>query len=111
MIFFETAGQAKTWLLLLCGGFGAGALYDLLALPRRFLPPFCLPVLDALWCLLTGGAAALALAAGGEQKVRLYAFAGLLCGAAVYALGVRRLIRGIIRLARRRKNVDQAPKN
>ena len=45
MIFFETAGQARTFLLLLYAGFGAGLLYDLLALPRRFLPRFCSPAL------------------------------------------------------------------
>ena len=103
MIFFETAGQARTFLLLLYAGFGAGLLYDLLALPRRFLPRFCSPALDALWCLLTGGGIALALALGGEQKVRLYAFFGLICGASVYALGLRRLVRGVIRLIRRKK--------
>ena len=103
MIFFETAGQARTFLLLLYAGFGVGLLYDLLVLPRRRLPRWCSPALDALWCLLTGCAVALALAAGGEQKIRLYAFLGLVCGAALYGLGVRRLLRGVVRLFKRKK--------
>ena len=103
MIFFETAGQARTFLLLLYAGFGAGALYDLLALPRRRLPRLIQPALDALWCLVTGGAAALALAAGGEHSFRLYSLLGLACGAAVYGLGIRALVRGLARLIKRMK--------
>ena len=103
MIFFETAGQARTFLLLLYAGFGAGALYDLLALPRRRLPRFVQPALDALWCLITGCAAALALAAGGEHTFRLYSLLGLVCGAAVYGLGIRTILRGLARFFRRKK--------
>ncbi|MBQ7656711.1 MAG: spore cortex biosynthesis protein YabQ [Clostridia bacterium] len=95
MIFFETAGQARMFLFLLYAGFLAGPLYDLLGIPRRRLPRFFQPALDALWCLLTGGMTALALAMGGERQPRLFALLGLACGAAVYGLGVRRLIRGI----------------
>ncbi|MBR5111489.1 MAG: hypothetical protein IK099_15020 [Clostridia bacterium] len=106
MIFFETAGQARTFLLLLYAGFGAGVLYDVLALPRRALPRFCQPGLDALWCLMTGAAAALVLAAGGESAFRLYSLLGLVCGAAVYWLGIRALIRGIVRFFKRNKNLQ-----
>lgn len=103
MIFFETAGQARTFLLLTYAGFGAGLLYDLLRLPRRFLPRFCSPALDALWCLLTGAAVALALALGGEHRARLYVLLGLALGAAVYWLGVRAAVRGVAGLFGRRK--------
>lgn len=103
MIFFETAGQTRTFLLLLYAGFAAGALYDLLALPRRRLPRLVQPALDALWCLLTGGAAALALAAGGEHTFRLYSLSGLICGAAVYGLGIRALLRGLMRFFKKKK--------
>ena len=108
MIFFETAGQTRTFLLLLYAGFGAGLLYDLLIWPRRFLPRFCAPILDALWCLLTGGMAALALAAGGEHSARLFALLGLACGAAVYALGIRALVRGALRLFKRKRKRKNA---
>ena len=101
MIFSETSGQWRTFLLLLYAGFGAGVLYDVLSLPRRILPRFCSPILDALWCLLSGSAVALALAAGGERHVRLYAFLGLVCGGAVYGLGIRNVIRGAARWLRR----------
>ena len=104
MIFFETSGQVRTFLLLVYAGFTAGLLYDLLTWPRRHLPRFCAPILDALWCLLTGGMAALALAAGGEHSARLFALLGLVCGAAVYVLGVRALIRGAVRLLGRKRN-------
>ena len=103
MIFFETAGQGKTFLLLLYAGFGAGLLYDLLMLPRRFLPRFCWAILDALWCFATGAAVAVALALGGEHRVRLYALLGLIGGASVYALGIRSLIRGIVRRLKKKK--------
>ena len=103
MIFFETTGQGKTFLLLLYAGFGAGLLYDLLMLPRRFLPRFCWPVLDALWCFATGAAVAAALALGGEHRVRLYAFLGLIGGAAIYAFGIRSLICGIVRQLKKKK--------
>ena len=108
MIFFETAGQARTFLLLLYAGFGAGVLYDVLSLPRRFLPRFCAPLLDAVWCLLAGGAVALALAAGGERHVRLYAFLGLACGAAVYVLGIRKVIRGVARWFKRVSGAEKS---
>ena len=108
MIFFETAGQARTFLLLLYAGFGAGVLYDALSLPRRFLPRFCSLFLDALWCLLTGAGVALALAAGGEGQVRLYAFLGLACGGAVYGLGIRKVLRGAARWLRRSHGVKES---
>ena len=89
MIFFETAGQARGFLLLLYAGFFSGALYDLLRLPRRRLPRPLRPLPDLAWALLTAAACALALAAGGETKARLYALLGLCCGGLIYCLGLR----------------------
>lgn len=97
MIFFETAGQARGFLLLLCAGFLAGALYDVLGLLRRPLPRWMQPPLDFLWCALTAAACMLALALGGERQVRLYALLGLVCGGGLYCLGLRALLRCVAR--------------
>ena len=97
MIFFETAGQARGFLLLVCAGFLAGALYDLLGLVRRPLPRWAQPIPDVLWCGLTAAACLMALALGGERRVRLYALLGLCCGGGMYCLGVRALLRAVRR--------------
>lgn len=98
MIFFETANQARVFLLLLAAGMGAGLLYDLASPLRRRARPFPAALLDAVWCLLSGMLCALALAAGGESTLRLFALLGLLCGGGIYCLGVRRVLRGMIGL-------------
>ncbi len=89
MTFFETAGQARCFLLLWEAGFIAAMLYD----GFRFLRSRCArplgAVWDFLWCLCLSACCALALAAGGERALRLYALLGLCCGAAVYRLGPR----------------------
>ena len=109
MIFFETAGQARGFLLLLCAGLISGALYDLTGLIRRRLPRFFRPLPDFLWCVLTAAACLTALALGGERRVRLYALLGLCCGGGVYCLGIRALILGIVRALR--KNRPDAPRS
>ena len=95
MIFFETAGQARGFLLLLCAGLAVGAAYDLLSLARRRAPRWGAALLDALWCLLAAAACTLALALNGEGRLRLYALLGLACGAGLYALGLRAVLRGV----------------
>ena len=102
MIFFETAGQARGFLLLLCAGLLSGALYDLISLLRRPLPRWLRPPLDLLWCALTAAACLLALALSGERRVRLYALLGLMCGGALYCLGLRAALRGMARIVRRK---------
>ena len=105
MIFFETAGQARTFLLLLYAGFGAGLLYDALALVCRRFPAWARAGADVVWCLLTACACAAALAAGGERAARLYALLGLCCGGLLYALGLRRLLQAFVGWIKRfRKN-------
>ena len=106
MIFFETAGQARAFLLLTYAGFAAAVLYDAAGLLRRASPAWLRPVWDILWCLITGLCCALALALGGQSEARLYALLGLTCGAGVYALGARAALlalrRGISRIVKRR---------
>lgn len=92
MSFFETAGQARGFLLLLYAGFGAAAAYDGFSLLRAFGPRWLRPLWDALWCLLAGACCALALALGGENRVRAYALLGLCCGAIIYCFGIRTVI-------------------
>ncbi len=107
MIFFETAGQARTFLLLLYAGFGAGLLYDALALVCRRFPAWARTGADVLWCLLTACACAFALAVGGERAARLYALLGLCCGGLLYALGLRRMLQACVRWMKRfQKNVS-----
>ncbi len=102
MIFFETAGQARGFLLLLCAGLISGALYDLIGLIRRRLPRWLQPLPDFFWCLLTAAACLLALALGGERRVRLYALLGLCCGGGIYCLGIRALLQGFLRALRKK---------
>ncbi len=107
MIFFETALQARAFLLLLYTGFGAGLLYDLLSLPRRRWPVLT-PFLDVLWCLTVTAACALALAVSGEKQARVYALLGLVCGGAIYSLGLRALVLGVFRWLRKKWSGENA---
>ena len=103
MIFFETAGQARCFLLLWGAGFFTAALYD----GFRFLRSHCHGWLgaawDLLWCLCACFCCALALGLGGERTVRLYALLGLCCGAAVYCLGPRAAWTAIKKWGRRKE--------
>ena len=103
MTFFETVGQARVFLLLLYAGFLSGALYDGARGLRRGLPKFLRFLPDMIWCLLTAAACALALAAGGEGRVRLYALLGLCCGAGIYCLGIRRAGLYLLRFLKKQK--------
>lgn len=100
MTFFETAGQARVFLLLLYGGWIVGAAYDGLSPVRRRWPVLT-PAVDAIWCLLAGAACGCALALGGEGAPRLYAMLGLCCGGAIYCLGIRRLGRRMLQAGRK----------
>ncbi len=100
MTFFETAGQARTFLFLLYAGFLSGALYDGAAWARRRLPRWLGIPLDILWCLLTALMCAAALAKGGEDRARFYALLGLCCGGVLYSLGLRAACRGLGRMIR-----------
>ena len=105
MIFFETAGQARGFLLLVCAGLISGALYDLTGLIRRRLPRWMQPLPDLLWCVFVAAACLMALALGGERRVRLYALLGLCCGGGMYCLGIRALLQGINRALRKKRPI------
>ena len=104
MTFFETAGQAAIFLMLLYAGAAAGITYDLLSPLRRRAPRPLAMLLDGIWCVLTAALCFFALALGGEGKLRLYALLGLCCGAGIYSLGVRTVVRGITSLFKKRKS-------
>ena len=57
---------------------------------------------DFFFCLLSGTLCFLALALGGESRLRLYACVGLLCGAVIYALGIRCVLRGCTDFVKKR---------
>ncbi len=103
MIFFETAGQARCFLLLWGAGFFAAALYDGFRFPRLRGPRWLRPAWDVLWCLCLSACCALALGLGGEGAPRLYALLGLCCGAAVYCFGPRAACAAAMKWGRRRK--------
>ena len=103
MIFFETAGQARCFLLLWGAGFFAAVLYDAFRFLRSRCRGWLGAVWDLLWCLCVCLCCALALGLGGEGAVRLYALLGLCCGAAVYCLGLRAACAALLKWGRRRK--------
>ena len=105
MIFYETAGQGRLFLLLVCAGFASALLYDCLGPLRRRMPRPGWAIPDFLWALLTAAACGAALITGGEGKARLYAPLGLLCGGGLYCLGLRALFRGLQGLFKRRESV------
>ena len=101
MTFFETSIQARVFLLLIWGGMGAAFIYDLLS-PLRKRGGGGTAAADLLFCLLAAALCFFALAIGGENRLRLYAFLGILFGAGIYRLGVRRIAIGIGRFFKRK---------
>jgi len=95
MTFFETAGQGSAFLLLLCMGAAAGMIGDGVSLLRRRCPRPLGIALDGLCGLVFALLCLFALAIRQENRLRLYALLGMLCGAGLYALGVRQLILGL----------------
>ena len=110
MIFYETAGQGRLFVLLLCAGFFSGLLYDLLSLLRRRIPRAAWVIPDFLWALLTAGACGAALILGGEGTARLYALLGLLGGGGLYCLGLRAVIRSLRDAFQKRRVRNQEQK-
>ena len=93
MIFFETAHQARVFLLLLLAGMASGLLYDVFSLVRKRITGVFAALQDILYVFLVGAMCFAALFTGGEKELRLYAILGIFCGAGVYSLGVRRIFR------------------
>ena len=108
MTFFESAGQPTAFLLLLAAGFSTAVLYDGLRLMRRRTPRWMQAALDAAWCLAAAVSCLTALAVSGERQLRLYALLGLACGAGLYCLGLRMLLRAAWRGLRRLKKQPQS---
>lgn len=96
-LFFETAGQAGCFLIMLPIGFAAAACLDAGAAAGRLRP-----ALDVLVLLLAGVALLLAVVLLRENAVRAYHLLGLLTGAVLYVCGVGRAIR-LMGARRRRK--------
>ena len=99
MIFFETGGQSALLLHLLLAGMGAGVLYDLCTPLRLRLPAWLCPAADGAWALAALTLCTLAMAQGGEGRMRLFSLLGAGCGGAIYALGLRRILRWLFRKA------------
>ena len=97
MIFFETAHQARVFLLLLAMGMVAGALYDGFALFRRKKSVLLTALVDLIYFLLVGGLCFYALFLGGEKALRFYALLGIFCGAGIYCLGIRSIVIFIVK--------------
>lgn len=93
MIFFDTQGQAALFRMLLFSGMGSALLYDLFAILRRRIPFLPVWIPDIIWCLLSGFLCIFSLAWGGEDTFRGFALPGMLLGAGIYGLGIRRVIR------------------
>lgn len=103
MTFFETAGQARCFLLLGGAGFFTAALYDGLRLAGLCCPRWLRPAGDLLWCLCVCICCGLALGLGGEDRLRFYALLGLCCGAGVYCFGPRAALAALWKWGRRKK--------
>ena len=88
----ETAFQGYTFLSLVYVGLAAGLLGDVFSPLTNSRRQILRLVGDALTCALVAFLCFLALAGTGNAKLRLYMPVGLLCGAALYCLGVRRLL-------------------
>ena len=92
MILWETAFQAETFLAFLAVGLASALLCDL-ASPALRSPSLAAHVAaDFLLCAATGILCFFALALTGRDSLRLYMALALFGGAALYRLGIRRLI-------------------
>ena len=107
MIFQETARQGQGLLSLLCAGFAAGVLYDLMTPLRRRAPGAALPFLDIFWCLLSAALCLAALIFSGEDQARLYAPLGMACGVRACRLLVHWPLRALIRFLHKRQTENQ----
>ena len=98
-MLFATIGQWKVLVAMMVAGLLVGLVYDLLAALRRLLRAGTLLSLCAdlafgmMSALVLGGA----LTFANYGQMRLFAFLGAGAGAALYALGLHRLGRGLLR--------------
>lgn len=112
-MMFETVGQSGVFLAMVYAGLLVGLLYDGLRLMRRLLAANALVtgLADLLFWLAAGAVVAVALALKGEGSLRLYALAGCASGAALYLLGISRVLRaGGQAIADAYRRVEESPK-
>lgn len=100
--------QSLVFLCMAYAGFGLGVCYDLLAPLRRSR---LTPVADLLFFAAAAGALGVGLILLEQSAPRSYILLGAAFGGALYALGVRALVRRLgkrlrARFARRRKRIN-----
>lgn len=96
MIFHETALQPRLFLLLLCAGFVTGVSWDLLGLIRSKTGSILGAFLDGAWCVFASALCFLSMLISSAYQFRLFAPLSMALGAALYALGIRRVGRKVI---------------
>jgi len=96
-MMFETVGQAGVFLAMVYAGLIVGLLYDGARLARRLVSAGAVitGILDLLFWLAAGAVVSVALALRGEDAVRLYALGGCATGAALYLLGISRVLHAV----------------
>ena len=98
MIVRETAFQAETFAAFLGAGLAAALLYDLLTPVFRSRSVAVHVSADFLLCVCTMILCFFALALTGRNALRGYMALALFMGAAVYRLGIHRLLTSLINL-------------
>ena len=94
-MLFYTVGQPQAFLGMMYAGLAAGLLFDLAALTRRWLSagPVLTLVVDCGFSLLCVVMLAAVWIQVNYLDFRLYALLGATCGAVLYALTIRPLLR------------------
>ncbi len=91
-LFFETAGQAQRFLIMVPLGFALALCLDADAWTGRLRA-----AADCLFLLLCGWLMLCTICVLRENSLRIYHMLGLLTGAILYLLGVGRIVRTIRR--------------
>lgn len=107
MTFYETAGQIRLFLLLVCAGAAAGMAYDLVGCVRGRAGPILGALADVFWCAAAAALCFWTLFVSSAHQLRLFAPLSMALGAGIYALGVRRLAKGVFFLLSGRKRQPQ----
>ena len=100
----ETAFQGYTFLALAYAGSGCALLFDLMSPLLNSRLAALRVIADLLLCAASSLLILLTLSLTGAGSLRLYMAAAFAAGAAVYRLGVRRVIAAVINLLRKNRN-------
>ena len=97
-MLFHTVGQAQVFLGMLYAGLLIGAWYDGLGFVRRVLQagPWLTACLDVVFSLGAGYCLIAFLLLTNFGEMRLFCLLGALCGAILYVLTLRQLLRGFV---------------